>query len=123
MTCTSTRRTRKPGGLLRYGIPDFKLEKRHVDRRVEQMKAEGRDLPLRRQCRRRHAGRGSRRRSYDAVVLAGGAEKPRDLPIPGRDLQGVHFAMEFLPQQNRRVGRTSRCAPTTRSSPPASTWW
>jgi glutamate synthase (NADPH/NADH) small chain len=93
----------KPGGLLRYGIPDFKLEKRHVERRVEQMTAEGvifhcnamigRDLPTKDLVEK-----------YDAVALAGGAEAPRDLKAPGRELSGVHFAMEFLPQQNRRVG-------------------
>ncbi len=92
----------KAGGLLRYGIPDFKMEKHLVDRRVEQMEAEGvvfhyninvgvdvnmRDLVA----------------GHDAVVLAGGAEEPRDLPIPGRGLRGVHFAMDFLTQQNRRV--------------------
>ncbi len=91
-----------PGGLLRYGIPDFKMEKRHIERRVEQMKAEGvifhcnvkvgRDLSA-----------ASLVESHDAVALAGGAERPRDLPAPGRDLSGVHFAMDFLPQQNRRV--------------------
>jgi glutamate synthase (NADPH/NADH) small chain len=92
----------KPGGLLRYGIPDFKMEKIHVERRVEQMEAEGVtfhcnvnvgiDLEAKKLVD-----------SYDALVLAGGAEKPRDLPIPGCDLGGVHFAMDFLPQQNRRV--------------------
>ena len=92
----------KAGGLLRYGIPDFKMEKIHVDRRVEQMEAEGVtfhygadvgvNLPAEKLLE-----------EHDAVVLAGGAEKPRDLPIPGRELKGIHFAMEFLPQQNRRV--------------------
>ena len=91
-----------PGGLLRYGIPDFKMEKRHVERRVAQMEAEGVvfhcnvhvgiELDIRELVER-----------HDAIVLAGGAEQPRDLPIPGRDLDGVHFAMQFLPQQNRRV--------------------
>ena len=91
------------GGLLRYGIPDFKLEKRHVERRVAQMKAEGvvfhcntmvgRDVSAKQLVD-----------EFDAVALAGGAEAPRDLPAPGRDLGGVHFAMDFLPQQNRRVG-------------------
>ena len=91
----------KPGGLLRYGIPDFKMEKYHVDRRVEQMQAEGVtfhtnvhvgvELPIE-----------DLTRDYDAVVLAGGAEKPRDLGIEGRGLDGIHFAMQFLPQQNRR---------------------
>jgi len=92
----------RAGGLLRYGIPDFKMEKKHVDRRVEQMEAEGvtfhygvnvgGDLSARELADR-----------HDALILTGGAEKPRDLPIPGRDLAGVHFAMDFLPQQNRRV--------------------
>jgi len=92
----------KPGGLMCYGIPDFKMEKIHVERRVVQMQAEGVvfhcgvhvgvDLPADKLLA-----------DYDAVVLAGGAEKPRDLPVPGRQLKGVHFAMEFLPQQNRRV--------------------
>ena len=93
----------KAGGLLRYGIPDFKMEKVHVDRRVAQMEAEGVtfhygadvgvNLPVDKLVK-----------EHDAVVLSGGSEKPRDLPIPGRDLKGIHFAMEFLPQQNRRVG-------------------
>ena len=91
-----------PGGLMRYGIPDFKLEKRHIERRVEQMKAEGVVF----HCNvmvGRDVTAASLVDAYDAVALAGGAEAPRDLPAPGRDLQGVHFAMEFLPQQNRRV--------------------
>jgi glutamate synthase (NADPH/NADH) small chain len=92
----------KAGGLMRYGIPDFKMEKHYLDRRVAQMTAEGVifhynahvgvTLPIEEITS-----------AYDAVILSGGAEKPRDLPIPGRDLGGVHFAMEFLPQQNRRV--------------------
>ena len=91
-----------PGGLLRYGIPDFKLEKIHVERRVEQMEAEGVTF----HCNE-HIGV-TRKASeliegYDAVVLAGGAEQGRDLPIPGRELDGIQFAMDFLPQQNRRV--------------------
>jgi glutamate synthase (NADPH/NADH) small chain len=92
----------QPGGLLRYGIPDFKLEKRHVERRVEQMKAEGIVF----HCNvmvGRDISAASLVESHDAVALAGGAESPRDLPAPGRDLAGVHFAMDFLPQQNRRV--------------------
>jgi glutamate synthase (NADPH) small chain len=92
----------KAGGLLRYGIPDFKMEKIHIDRRIAQMEPEGVTF---------HYGADvgvnvsveSLMNEHDAVVLAGGAEKPRDLPIPGRDLQGIHFAMDFLPQQNRRV--------------------
>jgi glutamate synthase (NADPH/NADH) small chain len=92
----------KAGGLLRYGIPDFKMEKIHVDRRVEQMQAEGvhfhynADVGVNLPIDKLVGG-------YDAVVLTGGAEKPRDLPIPGRDLKGIHFAMDFLPQQNRRI--------------------
>jgi glutamate synthase (NADPH/NADH) small chain len=90
------------GGLLRYGIPDFKMEKPSIDRRMAQMSAEGvrfqpgvevgRDVEPEDMLE-----------EFDAVVLAGGAEKPRDLPVPGRDLDGVHFAMEFLPQQNKIV--------------------
>jgi glutamate synthase (NADPH/NADH) small chain len=94
----------KPGGLLRYGIPDFKMEKHLIDRRIEQMKAEG--VVFR--CGV-HVGidiaAAHLLAEYDAVALAGGAEKPRDLPIPGRELSGIHFAMDFLPQQNRRVAR------------------
>ncbi|MGH6866488.1 MAG: glutamate synthase subunit beta [Methyloceanibacter sp.] len=92
----------QPGGLLRYGIPDFKMEKYIVERRVVQMQAEGVTF----HCNV-HVGLGlgvrSLERDYDAVLLAGGAEQPRDLQVPGRDLPGVHFAMDFLPQQNRRV--------------------
>src|SRR5579872_1269536 len=92
----------KAGGLLRYGIPDFKLEKRHVDRRIAQMQAEGVVFHY-----GAHVGvnvaAATLLADYDAVVLAGGAEKARDLPVPGRELNGVHFAMDFLPQQNRRV--------------------
>ena len=93
----------KAGGLMRYGIPDFKMEKVHVDRRVEQMQAEGVvfhygvDVGVTLAVDELVAG-------HDAVVLSGGAEKARDLPIPGRELKGIHFAMDFLPQQNRRVG-------------------
>jgi glutamate synthase (NADPH) small chain len=94
----------KPGGLLRYGIPDFKMEKHLIDRRCAQMEAEGVNF---------HGGvnvgvdldPAQLVEEFDAVVLAGGAEKPRDLPIPGRDLAGIHFAMDFLPQQNRRVSK------------------
>ena len=91
-----------PGGLLRYGIPDFKMEKRHVERRVEQMKAEGVTFHCNTKVGR-DVSAASLVESHDAVALAGGAEAPRDLPAPGRDLSGVHFAMDFLPQQNRRV--------------------
>src|SRR6266516_1721680 len=100
----------KAGGLLRYGIPDFKMEKHHVDRRVAQMEAEGVTFHY-----GVHVGGSSQGtdqaaidprellNQYDALALTGGAEAPRDLPIPGRDLDGIHFAMDFLPQQNRRV--------------------
>ncbi|WP_427914765.1 glutamate synthase subunit beta [Ramlibacter sp. MMS24-I3-19] len=101
------------GGLLRYGIPDFKMEKEQIDRRVEQMKAEG--VTFRTGVMVGELPKGSKvtnwaketvspeqlRKDFDAVLLAGGAEQSRDLPVPGRDLDGVHFAMEFLPQQNK----------------------
>ena len=105
------------GGLLRYGIPDFKMEKSHIDRRVEQMKAEG--VVFRTGvvvgAAKDPLGKGSKvtnlaketvtpeelQKEFDAVLLTGGAEQSRDLPVPGRDLDGIHFAMEFLPQQNR----------------------
>ncbi len=93
----------KPGGLLRYGIPDFKMEKSHLDRRIAQMKGEGVIFRCGTLVGRDIAAR-ALLDDYDAVVLSGGAESPRDLPVPGRDLAGVHFAMDFLPQQNRRVG-------------------
>jgi glutamate synthase (NADPH/NADH) small chain len=90
------------GGLLRYGIPDFKMEKRFLDRRLEQLSAEG--VIFRPNS---HVGGNvpaeDLRKEFDAILLAGGAEQPRDLHVPGRDLKGIHFAMEFLPQQNRRV--------------------
>jgi len=101
------------GGLLRYGIPDFKMEKSHIDRRVEQMQAEG--VTFRTGVLVAELGEGSKvtnwakesispaelAEQFDAVLLAGGAEQSRDLPVPGRDLAGIHFAMEFLPQQNK----------------------
>ena len=101
------------GGLLRYGIPDFKMEKSHIDRRVEQMRAEG--VTFRTGVMVGQLPEGSKvtnwakqtiapeqlLQDFDAVVLTGGAEQSRDLPVPGRDLDGVHFAMEFLPQQNK----------------------
>ena len=93
----------KPGGLLRYGIPDFKMEKSHIDRRIAQMAAEGVIFHCNTKIGRDVSAK-SLVDDYDAVVLSGGAEAPRDLPAPGRDLSGVHFAMDFLPQQNRRVG-------------------
>ena len=94
----------KVGGLMRYGIPDFKMEKHLIDRRVTQMEGEGVTFHY-----GAHIGVTQDAKqlvdSFDAVVLCGGSEKPRDLPIPGRELNGVHFAMDFLPQQNRRVSK------------------
>ncbi len=92
------------GGLLRYGIPDFKLEKSHIDLRIRQMEAEGVTFRVNQTVGGIGAKAvpvGSLLAEFDALVLAGGAETPRDLPVPGRDLAGVHFAMEFLPQQNK----------------------
>jgi glutamate synthase (NADPH/NADH) small chain len=103
------------GGLLRYGIPDFKMEKQHIDRRLQQMRAEG--VQFRPGVRigeaampggvsdlaKQHLPARQLLEEFDAVVLSGGAENPRDLPVPGRELDGVHFAMEFLPQQNRVI--------------------
>jgi glutamate synthase (NADPH/NADH) small chain len=103
------------GGLLRYGIPDFKLDKGVVDRRIEQMREEGVKFRpgvfVGTQWPGRGVGYDARTNlgaadvlsKFDAAVLAGGSEQPRDLPLPGRDLEGVHFAMEFLPLQNKRV--------------------
>jgi glutamate synthase (NADPH/NADH) small chain len=101
------------GGLLRYGIPDFKMEKSHIDRRVEQLKAEG--VTIRTGVLVGALPKGSKvtnwaketvsaeqlQKDFDAVLLTGGSEQSRDLPVPGRDLDGIHFAMEFLPQQNK----------------------
>ncbi|MBL8520184.1 MAG: glutamate synthase subunit beta [Betaproteobacteria bacterium] len=92
----------RAGGLLRYGIPDFKMEKSHIDRRVAQMQAEGVQFRVN-HCVGRDSTAESLLADFDAVVLSGGAEQPRDLPVPGRELDGVHFAMEFLPQQNKVV--------------------
>ncbi len=89
------------GGLLRYGIPDFKLEKRILDRRLHQMEEEGVRFQARVQVGR-HLTVHELRRDFDAILLSGGAEQPRDLNIPGRELKGIHFAVEFLSQQNRR---------------------
>jgi glutamate synthase (NADPH/NADH) small chain len=100
------------GGLLRYGIPDFKMEKGLIDRRIEQMQAEGvtfrtsvligKDFPAAvSNMARDTIFPEDLSAAFDAVVMAGGAEQPRDLPVPGRELKGVHFAMDFLPQQNR----------------------
>jgi len=91
-----------PGGLLRYGIPDFKMEKWLVERRVRQMEVEGVNFHCNVYIGKDKTA-AELESEFDAVLLAGGAEKPRDLPIEGRDLHGVEFAMDFLPQQNRRV--------------------
>lgn len=95
-------RDAKPGGLLRFGIPDFKLDKSIVERRIDLMQAEG--ITFITHC---HVGfdisAEDLQASYDAILLAGGATIPRDLPIPGRELEGIHFAMSFLTQQNKRV--------------------
>ena len=107
------------GGLLRYGIPDFKMEKHLIDRRMEQMEAEGVtfkpsanvgvDYPVERL-----------RKEFDAIVLAGGATRARDLPVPGRELEGIHFAMEFLPQQNKVVAGDTVAEPDHRARASAS---
>ena len=101
------------GGLLRYGIPDFKMEKSHIDRRIEQMQAEGvrfrtgvlvGQMPADTKVinwAKQTISPDQLKADFDAVLLAGGAEQSRDLPVPGRDLEGVHFAMEFLPLQNK----------------------
>lgn len=101
------------GGLLRYGIPDFKMEKSHIDRRVDQLKKEG--VTIRTGVMVGEWPKGSKvtnwaketlsaaqiQKEFDAVLMTGGSEQSRDLPVPGRDLDGIHFAMEFLPQQNK----------------------
>ena len=101
------------GGLLRYGIPDFKMEKSHIDRRVEQLQAEGvtirtsvlvgswpKDSKVTNWAKETISAE-QLNKDFDAVLLTGGSEQSRDLPVPGRDLEGIHFAMEFLPQQNK----------------------
>ena len=91
----------KPGGLLRFGIPNFKMEKQVLDRRLQQMVEEGVEF-----VNNAHVGVdvsvAELRRNHDALLLAGGAEQPRDLPVPGRELKGIHYAVDFLTQQNRR---------------------
>jgi len=101
-TVTVFERQDRIGGLLRYGIPDFKLEKWIVDRRIEQMRHEGVSFQT-----GVHVGpdlsSGELRKSFDALLLCTGTEAPRDLPVPGRELHGIHFAMDFLRQNNKRV--------------------
>jgi glutamate synthase (NADPH/NADH) small chain len=101
------------GGLLRYGIPDFKMEKHHIDRRVAQMRAEGVEFRV-----GTHVGGSgvpalALLTEFDAVALTAGAEQPRDLDVPGRELDGIHFAMDFLPLQNRRVAGDTDVPPLT----------
>ena len=113
------KRADRIGGLLRYGIPDFKMEKHVLDRRLEQMMAEG----VRFQTNAHVGGNipaQDLRKEFDAVLLTGGAEAPRDLNVPGRELKGIYFAMEFLPQQNKRVAGDDDAR--IRFSPPASAW-
>jgi glutamate synthase (NADPH/NADH) small chain len=112
-TVTVFEKNDRIGGLLRYGIPDFKMEKIHIDRRVEQMQAEGvifktgvlvAALPPEAKVTnwaQTSISPNELMAAFDAVLLTGGAEQPRDLPVPGRELRGIHFAMEFLPQQNK----------------------
>ena len=90
------------GGLLRYGIPDFKMEKTHIDRRVSQMEAEGVTFKVNQNVGE-NVDPDQLIKEYDSIILSGGAEWPRDLPVPGRELDGVHFAMDFLPNQNKVV--------------------
>ncbi len=100
-TVTVYEKNDRIGGLLRYGIPEFKLEKHIIDRRLEQMTAEGVKFVTNAEVGKNVAVEDLRREN-DAIVLAGGAEHPRNLPVPGRELKGIHYAMEFLPQQNKR---------------------
>jgi len=111
-TVTVFEKNDRIGGLLRYGIPDFKMEKSHIDRRIGQMQAEGvefrtgvligKDFPAGiNNWSQKVISPEELDAEFDAIVMAGGAEQPRDLPVPGRELKGVHFAMDFLPQQNK----------------------
>jgi glutamate synthase (NADPH/NADH) small chain len=119
------------GGLLRYGIPDFKMDKSLIDRRVAQMEAEGvtfrtgvlvgdKDVPagIVNDAKRDFITAEQLKQEFDAVILAGGSEVPRDLPVPGRELKGVYFALEFLIPQNKEVQPATR---PTRSTSRAST--
>ncbi len=101
-TVTVFEKADRIGGLLRYGIPDFKLEKWMIDRRVEQMREEGVSFQTGVEVGQ-DLSAADLRKNFDAVLLCMGSEQPRDLPVHGRELAGVHFAMDFLPQQNRRV--------------------
>jgi glutamate synthase (NADPH/NADH) small chain len=101
-TVTVMERENRLGGLLRYGIPDFKMEKKHLDRRIHQLQAEGIQFQLNTNVGV-DVSFDQLRRQYDAVLLAIGAEQHRDVRVPGRELKGIHYAMEYLPQANRRV--------------------
>src|SRR5450631_2069246 len=106
------------GGLLRYGIPDFKMSKHHIDRRTQQMQLEGVEFRVNRYVGETGANGVDACEllaEYDAVVLTAGSEHPRDLDVPGRELDGVHFAMDFLPLQNKRVAGDSNVSPLTAS--------
>jgi glutamate synthase (NADPH/NADH) small chain len=106
------------GGLLRYGIPDFKMGKHHIDRRVQQMQVEGVEFRVNQHVGEPGANGVDARElvaEYDAVVLSAGSEHPRDLDVPGRELDGVHFAMDFLPLQNKRVAGDPNVPPLTAS--------
>src|SRR5216110_335356 len=107
-----------PGGLLRYGIPAFKLEKRHVDRRLDQMRTEGTEFRCGVEAGTDVSAE-SLRSSFDAIVLAGGARVPRDLPMPGRELGGIHQAMEYLPLANRAVAVSTGAGGPAASPVPA----
>jgi glutamate synthase (NADPH/NADH) small chain len=103
-------RDEAPGGLLRYGIPEFKMEKRHLDRRLDHMRTEGTEF----RCGVEAGVDISAlelRAAFDAVILAGGARVPRDLPLPGRELDGIYQAMEYLPPSNRRIAADGPVAP------------
>ena len=116
-------RDAKPGGLLRYGIPDFKMEKGIVERRVKQMEAEGVTFHCNVNVGKTVSAK-ELAEKHDALLLAGGSEAPFDFfaKSPGRDLDGIHFAMEFLPQQNRRVsGELPAITIPRRSAPRTST--
>ena len=119
------------GGLVRFGVPDFKIEKTLVQRRVEQLIAEGVERALRRRGRAATSTCAELRASFDAVVLATGSRVPRELRCPGRELDGVHLAMDYLYQRNRWVAREFGPEPThrrsrasqRRSARPARTSW
>jgi glutamate synthase (NADPH/NADH) small chain len=103
-TVTVFERDEKPGGLLRYGIPDFKLEKWVIDRRVEIMEKEGVEFNCNTDIGT-DVTMNELLRNFNSIILATGSTIPRDLPVKGRDIKGIHFAMQFLKQQNKRVDK------------------